>query len=105
MCQIPSVFDGFEQRHKEKTLDEEFLHLEHGKLYGYLIKLFKEKKHCLDCFIHAEYTFHGHDWQKGETGSVNLTDQLRYEEKIQLDKKKKVGWVLIKIDFFLCVCI
>ena len=48
MCRIPQIFDEFEKMHEENMFDEKFLNLEHGKLYGYLIQLFKEKKDCID---------------------------------------------------------
>ena len=44
MCRIHQIFDGFEKKYEKNMLDEKCLSLEHGKLYGYLIQLFKEKK-------------------------------------------------------------
>lgn len=67
--------------------DQEFLNLEHAKLYDYLIQLFKKKKDSTDCFLHHEYIFTGHDRYSLEKRSVGLWDQLKCEEKIQLDKK------------------
>ena len=85
MCQIPLIFDGFKQRYKEKMFYKEFLNLEHGKLYGYLIKLFKEEKDFIDCFIHCGYTFRWHAWQSREAWSV---DKIRGKNSIRSKKKK-----------------
>ena len=52
--------------------------------------MFKEKKDCINCFIHSEYSYSGCDWMSGETWSVDLREQLEYERKIKLDKKKEV---------------
>ena len=51
MYRIHQIFDGFEKKYEKNMLDQKCLSLEHGKLYGYLIQLFKEKKDCIDCFI------------------------------------------------------
>ena len=37
--------------------NEKFLNLEHKKSYLYLIQLFNEKRNCIDCFLHQEYTY------------------------------------------------
>lgn len=62
--------------------------------------MFKEKKDCIDCFIHSEYSYSGCDWMSGETWSVDLREQLEYERKIKLDKKKRCWAVLIKYAVF-----
>ena len=101
MCRIPQTFDGFEKKYEKNMLDEKILSLEHGKLYGYLIQLFKEKKDCIDCFIHSEYTYRGRDWNSGKTWNVALWEQLEYNRKMKLDQKKNKCWeVLIKYSIF-----
>ena len=69
--------------------NEKFLNLEHKKSYVYLIQLCNEKKNCIDCFLHQEYTYGGCDWYLRETWSIGLKNSLRYDEKIQVDKKKE----------------
>ena len=101
MCRIPQIFDGFEKKYEKNMLDEKCLSLEHEKLYGKLIQLFKEKKDCIDCFIHSEYTYRACDWNSGKTWNVALREQLEYNRKMKLDQKKKKCWeVLIKYSIF-----
>ena len=83
--------------------NEKFLNLEHKKSYPYLIQLFNEKTNCIDCFLHQEYTYGGCDWYSRETWSIGLENSLRYDEKIQIVKKKKTWEGLIEIDLFLCI--
>ena len=68
--------------------NEKLLNLERKKLYLFLIQLFNEKKNCIDCFLHEEYTYSAYDWYLGETWSIGLEYSLRYDEKVQLDKKR-----------------
>ena len=56
-----------------------FFNLEHKKLHPYLIQPFNEKKNCIDCFLHQEYTYGGRDWYLEETWSIGLEDSLRYD--------------------------
>ena len=65
----------------QRMFDEKLLNLEHGKLYCYLIQLFNEKKDCIYCFLHQEYTYGGRDWYLGEKCCVGLEDSLRYDKK------------------------
>ena len=71
--------------------DYNFFNLEHKKLHPYLIQPFNEKKNCIDCFLHQEYTYGGRDWYLGETWSIGLEDSLRYNEKFNQIKKEDLG--------------
>ena len=54
-------------------------------------------------FLHQEYTYGACYWYSGETWSVALEDSLRYE-KFQLDKKRGLRRVCLKLIYFLCIC-
>ena len=85
MCWVSQIFDGFQKKYIEKMFDEKVLNLERKKLYFYLIQLFS--------ILYQEYTYGGHDGYSGETWSIGLEDSLRYDEKIQLAKKRGLGRV------------
>ena len=88
ICVIPKYFSDFEKDVEKNIFDYNFLFWYHTKLCKELIKLFDHKKGCAECF-QGEYKFRRCDWYKGEYWSINLSDSIHYNEKIQTDWLKR----------------
>ena len=88
ICVIPKYFSDFEKDVEKNIFDYNFLFWYHTKLCKELIKLFDHKKGCAECF-QGEYKFRHCDWYTGEYWSINLSDSIHYNEKIQTDWLKR----------------
>ena len=88
ICVIPKYFLDFEKDVEKNIFDYNFLFWYHTKLCKELIKLFDHKKGCVESF-QGEYKFRRCDWYRGEYWSINLSDSIHYNEKIQIDWLKR----------------
>ena len=46
-------------------------------------------KSALDCILDSEFQYKGQCWYTGETWCILLSDQIKFEEKIKIDKEIK----------------
>ena len=88
MCSIPVIFNNFEKDVERKLFDVNFLFSYYTKLCHELLELFDQKKDCIECF-QLEYKFGGRDWYSGEYWSVTLSENIRYNEWLQVARLKR----------------
>ena len=88
MCSIPVIFNDFEKDVERKLFDVNFLFSYYTKLCHELLELFDQKKDCIECF-QLEYKFGGRDWYSGEYWSVTLSENIRYNEWLQVARLKR----------------
>ena len=86
---MQSVYDSnnFEKDVENNIFDYKFLFYYYAKLCKELIQLFNNKKECIECF-QGECEFSGCDWHTDEYWSILLSESIRYNEKIQVDRLK-----------------
>lgn len=65
-----------------------FLFWYYTKICKELIQLFNDEKKCIKCF-QGEHELRGHDWQTGKYCSILLSENIRYNEKVQVDRLKR----------------
>ena len=78
------IFYYFEDDSEKNMFDELFLKDYNEKLYHHLIELFDTNKCAICSFPDSKYDYGGRYWQTGETWNVPLSEQMRYEEKIEI---------------------
>ena len=76
-------------RKKQKNIfGYNFLFWYYSKLCKELIQLFDHKKECIKCF-QGEYGFKGPGLYTGKYWSVLLSESIRCNKKIQIDRLKR----------------
>ena len=83
------IFYDFEDDLEKNMFDELFLKDFNEKLYHHSMELFDTNKSAVCSFLDSEYHYGGRDWHTGETWSVPLSEQMRYEENIKINQMKK----------------
>ena len=78
------IFYYFEDDLEKNMFDELFLKDYNEKLYHHLIELFYTNKCAICSFPDSKYHYGGRYWQTGKTWNVPLSEQMRYEEKIEI---------------------
>ena len=89
ICKIPMIFYDFKDDLEKYMFIELFLKDYNEKWYHHLMELFDTNKCALCCFLDEEYHHKGRDRCTSETWDVPLSEQMRSEEDIKINKIKK----------------